>query len=339
MNRGIRIFIATLSSFQWSEDMRDSYRKLARHDCRRVHRLTDSLDEADVILIVDLHQHPSDWSLRTLYRHPLVRKYGDKIFVYDERDHPWCSWPGIYVSMPKSGFETSRQRAYSFPFLKNELLHSPAVSSDWLFSFMGGVSHKVRRKILALRHPRGLVEDTHFSFFDAYSQAGTTQYQDRACALKARYAEIIGRSKFVLCPRGQGYASFRLFETLAAGRVPVIVSDEWTEPAGPDWNACSLRVRESEVGTIPQILEQCEADFPRLAAQAARTYQEWFAPEIIFHRIGECCADLLEHGRLGRRPGYLFTSPYLTAACCNYWGRFRVHGGRLIRKARARLKN
>ena len=51
------------------------------------------------------------------------------------------------------------------------------------------------------------------------------------------------------------------------GRVPVIVSDQWVPPDGPDWESFSMRVKEREVDTIPAMLE---------AAQL--THRPWVAP-------------------------------------------------------------
>ena len=95
-------------------------------------------------------------------------------------------------------------------------------------------------------------------------------------------------------PRGAGTASIRSFETLAAGRVPVIISDDWVPPAGPDWDACSLRVREAEVATLPARLEAAEVLYPRLAAAARAAHEAWYAQPVIFHRLLESCGALLD---------------------------------------------
>jgi hypothetical protein len=41
-----------------------------------------------------------------------------------------------------------------------------------------------------------------------------------------KYAEAIQDSQFVLCLAGNGPATYRYFETMEMGRVPVVLSDE-----------------------------------------------------------------------------------------------------------------
>ncbi|MBE7157880.1 MAG: exostosin family protein, partial [Rhodospirillales bacterium] len=100
------------------------------------------------------------------------------------------------------------------------------------------------------------------------------------------------RSKFVLCPRGVGTSSIRLFETLAAGRVPVIISDQWVPALGPDWKKISLRLRESEIASIPRLLATAEEQYPQMARAAWEAHAKWFSQAVIFHRLVSQCAEL-----------------------------------------------
>lgn len=62
-------------------------------------------------------------------------------------------------------------------------------------------------------------------------------------------------SKFGLCPRGQGAHSFRLFETLAAGAVPVVLSNGYVLPFNDvvDWAGCALRFDEGDKELIAKL--------------------------------------------------------------------------------------
>ncbi|MDQ2688132.1 MAG: glycosyltransferase family 47 protein, partial [Armatimonadota bacterium] len=143
---------------------------------------------------------------------------------------------------------------------------------------------------LALTHPRAYIEDTSQAQFYDYSEQRNEEELNRRRQL---YGDFMRRSKFILCPRGHGASSFRIFETLRAGRIPVILSDEWTEPDGPDWAGCSLRVQEKAVASLPGLLERQEPEFERMSANARQTYAAWFAPDVIFHQIIQQCAALM----------------------------------------------
>jgi hypothetical protein len=115
-------------------------------------------------------------------------------------------------------------------------------------------------------------------FHDSTSRAFTQRRQ--------HFAETLFRSKFVLCPRGHGTSSIRLFETLAAGRVPVVISDGWTPPSGPSWE--SIVVRWSEAAPIDRLLAHLEELEPRaeeMGSRAHTAFADWFAPAVLFDRI------------------------------------------------------
>ncbi len=266
-------------------------RDLAAKDRFGVHRLVDDPAKADIILFVDAHQHPDDLKLDAIRRHPVAAANPRKTFVYNELDQPWCAMQGLYVSMPLSSFDPRRQR--SFPYLKliNEYVFAEeyrSITPKWLFSFMGRRVHPVREFIFNLKHERGLVEDTTAAF-DALSLPGK-----EVDARKRHYARILGETKFVLCPRGAGPSSFRLFEAMAAGRVPVIISDEWVAPAGPAWDEFSLRIPECGLNELVATLESHEPRFADMAAKARRAWEEWLSPEVLFHRMAENCREILE---------------------------------------------
>ncbi|HEX4085241.1 MAG TPA: exostosin family protein [Chthoniobacteraceae bacterium] len=271
---------------------------LASKDRFRIHTLTDDPETADLILFLDANMHPGDIGLNAIRRHPVAMRHRDKTYLYNEQDQPWCAMPGLYVSMPRKAFNATRQRSCAYVSLPNPQVLEvwrETVAPDLLFSFLGRRGPALRQAILALSHPRALVEDTSGVNFFYFPNEETERR-------KQRYAEVAARSKFVLCPRGDGVSSFRLFETMAAARVPVIISDQWVPPAGPDWNRCSITIGERDVTRIPAILEEREPEFETMAAAARREWLEWFAPEVLFHRMTEQCLDI-HRSRLGR-PGW-----------------------------------
>ena len=125
-------------------------------------------------------------------------------------------------------------------------------------------------------------------FWDERSPGYTTK--------RAHYQEVLMRSRFVLCPRGRGTSSMRLYETLAAGRVPVIISDEWVAPRGPEWEACSLRWPEGRIEGLIEALEEREQDWPAMSAVARREHAEYFAGDVAFHRLLDVYGELVELG-------------------------------------------
>ena len=148
---------------------------------------------ADIILFPDCHLVGADWRLDGFADSDLARAYPEKICVYDERDMPWCRFPGIYVSMPAKSFHEQWQVAGAYYMLspqarRGELWNEP----DLLFSFIGSRTAACRADIFALSDPRAHVEEvTGFVFYDSSSE----QFAER----RARFAESCGG-------RGSSYA-------------------------------------------------------------------------------------------------------------------------------------
>lgn len=277
----LRIHLPRLELEPWGDLRVDQLEALAALDRFGVHELVGEPEAADVILFVQCHV--VDWRLEAILAHPIARRYWGKVMVYDERDRPWLSFPGAYVCAPARTFDERRQRAASYVHVP-EAAGASARDPDLLFSFVGSATARCRRSLLELRHPDAIVEEVRdFMFWDS-DAPGYAQRRDR-------YRDVLARSRFVLCPRGRGTSSFRLYEALAAGRVPVIISDEWVAPEGPNWSAFSLRVRESQIGGLEELLEHRTSDWAAMSKAATEAYEAYFSDSARFHRLGE----LLRH--------------------------------------------
>jgi len=209
--------------------------------------LTDDPAQATHILFLDAgRQRTRFWTPNHLRRHQLVRAYPEKSYIWCTEDQPASYLPGLYVSMPRRFFDPQIHRAFRYFKLNTERLPVPASSSrDLLYCFLGAPTATVRRKILALPHPA-----------DALVQEKLNYNHQRWAEddVVGPYVEVLARSKFTLCPPGSATSSYRLFEAMRAGSVPVIISDELVLPEGPDWQSCSVRVGEAEVSGIEKIL-------------------------------------------------------------------------------------
>jgi hypothetical protein len=163
---------------------------------------------------------------------------------------------------------------------------------DYLFSFVGSTrTHPVRSRLMSLRHPRAYLEDTSATVAPE-QQKQPFFMLDYSPDDRRHYGEIITRSKFVLCPRGYACSTWRLFETMKAGRVPVIISDQWVPPEGPAWEDFSIRVSQKHVARLPEILECYEPNAAAMGSLARKVWEEWFSQETAFHRIVEWCLHL-----------------------------------------------
>jgi hypothetical protein len=252
--------------------------------------VVDEPSQADLIIFSECHQLPSDYRLRAITQSEVARAFQDRIAVYDERARPWCSLPGIYVNMPAKRFDRRWQVAGSYWHLED---HQERTEKEvgkpikYLYSFMGSPTHRCRESIYSLTHRRSFVKRVDgFLFNDPSSQL----FEER----RKQFAEVMFQSSFVLCPRGHGPSSFRVYEALAAGRVPVIISDDWVQPTGPDWAGFSIRWPEAQISTLPVELERRENEAAAMGVRAREAFTEWFASDVALVKQIETLASLLE---------------------------------------------
>lgn len=255
----------------------DRLLQLQQLDTRGHHTLVTNAAEADVIVFVENTQF-SDTLFQRLLRHPLVLTYPEKAYMFNEMDQSWPILPGLYCSL------SARLAAYpdhiAFPYINvcNDYIqniHAQSVERRWLYSFVGSCSHKVRKPVLELNDKKALIVDT--SDFCAWDPAQASKFDYQKI-----YTDSLIDSKFVLCPRGIGPSSLRLYETMEAGRVPVIISDDWMAPDQIDWSF-AVRIPEWEISAIPSRLRTLENEWKDRSAAARDAWVGSYAPEQMFN--------------------------------------------------------
>lgn len=277
----MRLHIATIGSEKEHLEVQEAFLSLAASDAVGQHEPEGDPVRANAILFVDLHLHGYDRFMSRLRAHQLVKRFRRKIFVYDERDQPLFSFPGIYISGTPGWTRRHRGALVGGPYIRTIGPLVPSTEQpDLLFSFRGARTHPLRDRILSLTHPRAVVED-----------AGDFNSPE-----KGRYDELLRRSKFVLCPRGYGPSSMRIFETLRARRVPVVIGDDWLPPPGFNWPAAIVRAPESAWHSVPRLLERAEDRWPELLA-AGLPIARSLSLEGAWQHYCESIALLGAHGR------------------------------------------
>lgn len=130
---------------------------------------------------------------------------------------------------------------------------------DLLYSFVGGNDNhymsNIRQKIFEMNRPENVVvKNTGMWHFEKELFNKGPETVETLNEKREFYNEIMMRSRYTLCPSGSGPNSIRLWEALATGSIPVILSDTLELPKHKLWNDATLWVRESDVEHIPKIL-------------------------------------------------------------------------------------
>jgi len=116
----------------------------------------------------------------------------------------------------------------------------PLVDSDIDVSFAGSLTHPIRQLMFS-----------ELSNVPRY-QISTSLHSTQA------FRDLINKSKFVLCPRGYGATSFRLYEIIQMQRVPVYISDDTFLPFAEEvnWDRLAICVDPDKISEIPELVEE-----------------------------------------------------------------------------------
>jgi hypothetical protein len=265
----------------------EQLRTCARLDRFAIHSAAERPDDADLLMFVETSGY-AGYYFEQVRRHPQYRARPTESYVFCSTDRIIPMLPGVYAGVERSWYWPSWTRPSHYLGVRERghLRYSrDHEDRTYLFSFIGATkSHPLRQRLMSIDHPNALMIDTQAGPLDPGSL--TREEYER------RYADSIKKSGFILCPRGGGPSSFRLFEAMMLGRAPVIVSDQWVPPTGPDWDSFSVRIKEADVHSIASVLEERSSEADRMGEVAREAWLDWFSEGASFHRVVEWTLEL-----------------------------------------------
>jgi hypothetical protein len=132
--------------------------------------------------------------------------------------------------------------------------------------------------------------------------------------LRLEFVQNMVDSDYVLCVRGTGNYSYRLYETLSCGRIPVFVNTDCGLPFDfeEDWRQYCVWVEERDLETLPERIAAFHAglspaQFVELQDRCRRFWEEKLSPEGFFRNFYrhllhvDLAGTHLEHARVRAR--------------------------------------
>lgn len=148
---------------------------------------------------------------------------------------------------------------------------------DIFCSFVGANTHKFRQQI----HNK-YKDDTLFHIsMDKWSPEVSKPKE-------LEFKNVAERSIFTLCPRGDGPTSFRMYEAMQLGSIPVYVTDLPWLPYEDEvnWNDCCVLISDQQIVSIREILENIpEQKIQNMRRNIKEMYKTTFCLEKMPERI------------------------------------------------------
>ena len=148
------------------------------------------------------------------------------------------------------------------------------VNKDIFCSFVGTISHNASARVKLYKT---YYDDDSFYFNEPRMWTDKVQ-QDH---LK-EFIYTTQRSIFSLCPRGYGKQSFRFYEVLQLGSIPVFIyNPEWFPfEKYINWSEFAVCLHEDEIPSLKSKLESySEKDIQNMLKRGKEVYQEYFTME------------------------------------------------------------
>jgi len=243
--------------------------------------ITDNEATAHYILVYNKHLVKQNRFDLKLLASNYFRTNANRLMIYDETDEPTFIIRGLYVS---TDIRKTGRHVLPVPYLQTKLLSLNQPNGnvkDILCSFWGRESHQVRSHIFKLNEDQySIIDTSQFDFFDM-----SPSNQTGIVTQRSRYLKSLASSKYSLCPRGLGTCSIRLFESIRSHAVPVIISDHYEAPRMFDWDLGSIRIRESDVSQIGEILRRDESAYEERAQYIQNIASSMFTPSALSEYI------------------------------------------------------
>jgi len=94
---------------------------------------------------------------------------------------------------------------------------------------------------------------------------------------RREYCANITNNLYTLCIRGAGNFSYRFYEALSMGRIPILIDTDTSLPFENviDWSKYIIKVSESELNQLPSLIETCKIN----PINIRKIWQEYLSPE------------------------------------------------------------
>lgn len=156
------------------------------------------------------------------------------------------------------------------PLLYESNLKKADLEKKYIASYIGRPTHKIRTKL----------EDRITSNEKFYIKNITSMSSSISKENLELFEKLIKESYFSICPRGYGPTSFRLYESIQMGTVPIYISDKFFLPYIEflDWSEFAILLKSRKISSLPRKLNNLieSGEYFRLKDNLDKVSEKYF---------------------------------------------------------------
>lgn len=145
----------------------------------------------------------------------------------------------------------------------------------------------LRRKVLKILKSDNRVEAS-FIYRNKFMGSNASEYH------KNEYFQNMLSNDYIVCIRGSGNFSFRLFEAISNGKIPIIIDTNITLPFNDliNWDKICIKVAEKDISSLPDLLIEFHSsitneDFKRLQFKIKKIWHSYFEVESFYFVLSD----------------------------------------------------
>lgn len=158
----------------------------------------------------------------------------------------------------------------------------------YLYSFIGELDHIYLPKSHVRSTIKKLPKKTDVYIESMLAEADRSRLLDNF-STDNDYELVSRNSIFTLCPAGYGKWPYRLFQSIAWGSIPVVISDDYIKPFGDviPWDDFCITIPENKAQDIDEILRSISQNKIQHYQEELKNNQNVFTPQNYFNLLAE----------------------------------------------------
>lgn len=243
-------------------------------------------EHSDAIIIQEENSFKNFHYIKRLQEDHLISAFPEKVFTINSDDCATGLLKGLYTCLPKLRFNNSIYTSVPYLEFPNNLIFEER-SNNVIQRYLGSWRGNTKSNNLRAKMVRQLETNSEYCIERTESWLNHNRQE------KEKYINTILSAKFSLCPAGWTHASFRIYESMALGRCPVIIADGFVPPEGPSWDEFAFFFPEKNINHLSSFLasnEHLALDFGKNAFNA---WQKYFSPNLISEYYANALLSLI----------------------------------------------
>jgi hypothetical protein len=245
-----------------------------------------SPEESNAIILQEENSFKNFRYIIDLLRDPLISKYAHKVFTINDDDCATGLLRGVYTSLPSYRFRQGIHVAVPYMHFPNDLVFNSTIESEP--EYLAGWRGNTKSNGLRLKLIKAFTEKA-----DVIIER-TNSWLNHDLEEKVTYVQLIQKSHFSLCPAGWAPVSFRIYESMALARCPVILADSFVPPVGPNWKDFAVFYPEKKIEKLHSFLLKNKRHSIQLGFNAHKNWQQYFSSEVIGNYYAQGLLSLIK---------------------------------------------